>query len=100
MDQTTLIRHQTLSMEKTSTKWKPSWLTEREEDKCSILSNGKDMTQVITHGNQKQISQTQMKLSLNTKDRETLTETVEITLHTLYNHYKNRYSKVFTHSPL
>ena len=36
------------------------------------------MTQVTTPGSLKQISQTQMKFSLNTKDRETLTETVAV----------------------
>ena len=33
---------------------------------------------VITHGNLKQTSQMPMKFSLNTKDRETLTETIAI----------------------
>ena len=36
------------------------------------------MTRVITHGNLKQISQMQMKFSLDTKDRETLTETIAV----------------------
>ena len=36
------------------------------------------MTQVTTHGNLKQISQMQMKFSLDTKDKETLTETIAV----------------------
>ena len=36
------------------------------------------MTQVITHRNLKQISQMLMKFSLNTKDEETLTETITV----------------------
>ena len=78
MDPIILIHHWILSMEKMNMRWKPSWPTGREEDKCSTLSSGEDMTQVTTHGNLKQISQTQMKFSLDTKDRETLTETIAV----------------------